>query len=244
MNIEKYRFPLFLLILLGFIFLGSFTQLFWTTMKADQIKYAKDIAQLNTELKNTESDLTVLKDWYTYMPTPDRLYGSPIVLNEFRGYTSPFGIRLDPTKDNVGGMSQTNHTGQDMIGERLKLVGNKIKGTPDALVQSIGKGIIKIKYYSKGWHKISGKMKYFKGHDIFDGYVVIVHPNGDESEYGHLGEIYVYENQQVDIGTPLGRISQKLNGKTTGPHVHFALRDKNGKYLSPFRYIKMPKEIL
>ena len=103
---------------------------------------------------------------------------------------------------------------------------------------------MKIKWYSKGWHKVSGKMKYFEGHSIFDGYVVIVHPNGDESEYGHLDEIYVYEGESVIAGTKLGRVSRKLNGKTTGPHLHFALRNKYGVYLSPFRYVKMPREVL
>ena len=224
-------------ILIAFIMLGAYTEFFWDSRINDRAIYMKEKAQLVSELEVVEANLTVIRDWYTYMPIPERQYQSPMNLDDFRKYTSPFGIRLDPTKNNIGGTDQTNHTGQDMTGET-------IAGTPDALVISIGVGIVKTKYYSRGYHKISGRMKWFNGHDVFDGYVVIVHTNGDESEYGHLDEIYVYEGDAVIVGTEIGRISRKLYGITTGPHLHFSLKDINGIYLPPFKYVNMPREVL
>ncbi len=53
-------------------------------------------------------------------------------------------------------------------------------------------------------------------------YVVIRHPNGLETIYGHLSKQLVKENQTVRAGEPIG-----LGGNTglsTGSHLHFELR--------------------
>lgn len=202
-----------------------------------KVEESAKLAQAQAEIALRDEVIASLNDWYDYMPVPERPYSSPINPDDFRKYTSPFGIRLDPTKRNTGGLAEKDHTGEDIVAET-------IEGTPDALVISIGIGVVKHKYYSKGWHVISGIKRWFNGHPVFDGYIVIVHPNGDESYYGHLDEIYVHEGETVYVGTKLGRISKKMNGITTGPHLHFALKDKDGVYLPPFRYVDMPREVL
>lgn len=53
-------------------------------------------------------------------------------------------------------------------------------------------------------------------------YVVISHPNGTQTLYGHLSENEVYEGQAVKQGQVIGLMGS--TGKSTGPHVHFEIR--------------------
>ncbi len=55
-------------------------------------------------------------------------------------------------------------------------------------------------------------------------YVVVAHPFGFTSVYGHLSSISVREGRLVLLPplTPLGRSGS--TGNSTGPHVHFELR--------------------
>ena len=45
--------------------------------------------------------------------------------------------------------------------------------------------------------------------------------------YGHLSEIYVKSGQKVQQGEVIGRVGS--TGLSTGPHLHFELRTKQGK---------------
>ena len=54
--------------------------------------------------------------------------------------------------------------------------------------------------------------------------VVLLHGEGLESRYHHLGEIAVQLGQKVAKGERLGSIGE--TGKTTGPHVHVELRER------------------
>ena len=53
-------------------------------------------------------------------------------------------------------------------------------------------------------------------------YVVIRHPNGFETVYGHLSKISVVENQGVKAGEVIGLGGS--TGHSTGPHLHFEIR--------------------
>jgi murein DD-endopeptidase MepM/ murein hydrolase activator NlpD len=53
-------------------------------------------------------------------------------------------------------------------------------------------------------------------------YVVIRHPNGLETVYGHLSKILVDENQIVRAGQPIGLGGD--TGRSTGSHLHFETR--------------------
>jgi murein DD-endopeptidase MepM/ murein hydrolase activator NlpD len=44
--------------------------------------------------------------------------------------------------------------------------------------------------------------------------------------YGHLSEIYVKSGQKVQQGEVIGRVGS--TGLSTGPHLHFELRTKQG----------------
>ncbi|MCH5213719.1 MAG: M23 family metallopeptidase [Muribaculaceae bacterium] len=56
----------------------------------------------------------------------------------------------------------------------------------------------------------------------YGNYVIIRHPNGLETVYGHLNKQLVKENQVVTAGQPIGLGGS--TGRSTGPHLHFETR--------------------
>lgn len=53
-------------------------------------------------------------------------------------------------------------------------------------------------------------------------YIVLRHPNGLETVYGHMSRQLVDENQIVRAGQPIGLGGS--TGRSTGPHLHFETR--------------------
>jgi murein DD-endopeptidase MepM/ murein hydrolase activator NlpD len=64
--------------------------------------------------------------------------------------------------------------------------------------------------------------------------VVIKHPDGKESRYGHLEKVLVTEGEKVKSGQQIALSGS--TGKSTGPHLHFEIRE-NGKVLNPMQVI-------
>ena len=56
----------------------------------------------------------------------------------------------------------------------------------------------------------------------YGNYVVIRHPNGLETIYGHMSKNLVSENQEVRAGDPIGLGGN--TGRSTGSHLHFETR--------------------
>ena len=56
----------------------------------------------------------------------------------------------------------------------------------------------------------------------YGNYVVIRHPNGLETIYGHMSKHLVAENQEVRAGDPIGLGGN--TGRSTGSHLHFETR--------------------
>lgn len=56
----------------------------------------------------------------------------------------------------------------------------------------------------------------------YGNYVIIRHPNGLETVYGHLNKHLVKPNQVVKAGDPIGLGGN--TGRSTGPHLHFETR--------------------
>lgn len=65
--------------------------------------------------------------------------------------------------------------------------------------------------------------------------VLIAHPDGWKSLYGHLSQISVKAGQYVKQGQYIGRSGN--TGLSTGPHLHFELI-KSGRNLNPHKYIR------
>ncbi len=63
--------------------------------------------------------------------------------------------------------------------------------------------------------------------------IVIDHGNGLETRFHHLGEMSVTPGQTITKGDKIGTVGS--TGKSTGPHVHFEVRDL-GEPIDPTRY--------
>ena len=82
-----------------------------------------------------------------------------------------------------------------------------------------------------------GVVRYVGGGKATGGYgnlVVIRHPNGLETYYGHLSQRLVVENDLVAAGDPIGLGGS--TGRSTGPHLHMETRYM-GKPFDPERVI-------
>lgn len=56
----------------------------------------------------------------------------------------------------------------------------------------------------------------------YGNYVILRHPNGLETVYGHLNKFLVKANQTVKAGQPIALGGS--TGRSTGPHLHFETR--------------------
>ena len=67
-------------------------------------------------------------------------------------------------------------------------------------------------------------------------FVVLTHPGGYQTVYGHLSPISVTIGEQVSTGSILGAVGH--TGRATGPHLHFEVRTKAGTR-DPLQLIRM-----
>lgn len=68
----------------------------------------------------------------------------------------------------------------------------------------------------------------------YGNYVVIGHPDGFVTLYGHLNSTAVHEGQAIHQGEIIGQ--EGSTGLSTGPHVHFEIRH-NGEFIDPAPYL-------
>ena len=68
----------------------------------------------------------------------------------------------------------------------------------------------------------------------FGNYVKLQHADGHQTIYAHMKEwsVTVSEGQWVECGEKLGEVGS--SGYSTGPHLHFEVRDENESALDPF----------
>jgi len=78
----------------------------------------------------------------------------------------------------------------------------------------------------------SGRIIEAGWHDGYGQLVIIKHNNGETTRYGHMSKTMVRVGDMVQRGkTMIGRVGS--TGISTGPHLHFEVRDKNGKAVNP-----------
>lgn len=65
-------------------------------------------------------------------------------------------------------------------------------------------------------------------------FVCIKHSYGFESMYCHLESILVDSDTEIGIGELIGTVGS--TGKSTGPHLHFAIKRKN-RYVNPLIFL-------
>lgn len=78
----------------------------------------------------------------------------------------------------------------------------------------------------------SGKVIEAGWHEGYGMLIVIRHSDGATTRYGHLSKIYVKVGDVVQRGkTRIGNVGS--TGLSSGPHLHFEVRDKNGRAVNP-----------
>ncbi|OGR93778.1 MAG: hypothetical protein A2V88_05130 [Elusimicrobia bacterium RBG_16_66_12] len=78
----------------------------------------------------------------------------------------------------------------------------------------------------------SGRVTKAGWHEGYGQIIEIRHPNGESTRYGHLSKIMVKVGDVVSRGkTMIGRVGS--TGISTGPHLHFEVRDRNGRAKNP-----------
>lgn len=86
-------------------------------------------------------------------------------------------------------------------------------------VRSVREGVV----IFAGWRGSYGRL------------VILKHPGGVRTWYGHLSAITVEPGQRIAAGTLLGRVGS--SGLATGPHLHFEVRDRYGRALNPKKFL-------
>jgi len=82
----------------------------------------------------------------------------------------------------------------------------------------------------------SGRVTLAGWHEGYGMLIEIRHSNGEATRYGHLSKILVKVGDVVQRGkTLIGRVGS--TGISTGPHLHFEVRDRNGNPVNPMATI-------
>lgn len=122
---------------------------------------------------------------------------------------------------------------RDLNGKSNFHDGVDIPASPGTKIYSCNNGIIINSCFLKGYGNC----------------VIILHDDGKKSLYGHLSENYIVSNgMYVKKGENIGYVGPKylsdgkLNGYTTGPHLHFTIFLQNGKTTNPLEFSYQEKE--
>ncbi len=65
--------------------------------------------------------------------------------------------------------------------------------------------------------------------------IIVRHEGGMRTWYGHLSKIAVTPGQRVRAGQYIGNVGS--TGLSTGPHLHFEVRDRFGRALNPRKFL-------
>ncbi|QIZ70968.1 M23 family metallopeptidase [Oxynema aestuarii] len=142
----------------------------------------------------------------TSVATGNQWQNASFPVENFQGYTSPFGYRQSPT----GGYSREFHSGLDIAAPMGSYVRNWWSGTVADVIDDgrCGTGLV---IQSGDWEHIYCHMQ---------GRAQTV--QGRRALVDRAGGIQIWEGQQIMAGTRIGRVG--MTGRSTGPHLHWGLR--------------------
>ncbi|WP_219416567.1 M23 family metallopeptidase [Pseudonocardia nigra] len=70
----------------------------------------------------------------------------------------------------------------------------------------------------------------------FGLWVVLRHPDGTQSVYGHVNRMFVEVGQRVEAGEEIAEIGNR--GYSTGPHLHLEIWDTDGSKINPIPWLE------
>jgi len=140
--------------------------------------------------------------------------GASFPVENFQGYTSPFGYRNSPD----GSPNQEFHRGLDMAAPEGSYIRNWWTGKVVEVSDGTACGT-SIVIQSGDWEHVYCHMK---------GQVETV--NGMKYLSDRSGGIQLFEGQAIPAGARIGRVG--MTGRTTGPHLHWGLK-YTGQWVDP-----------
>ena len=151
-----------------------------------------------------------------YLPTVSPVHG------EMTWRSSAFGWRIDPFTGR-----RAFHRGVDFAGRR----GTPIYATADGFVSYAGKD-----KYLGDTIIIDHRKK-----ELDEQGQPYARQGGYQTEYGHLDKIMVKQGQQIKRGQQIGTMGN--SGRSTGPHLHYAVRLRDHQ-LSKHRGYQDPEDFI
>ncbi|WP_315601624.1 M23 family metallopeptidase [Treponema socranskii] len=82
---------------------------------------------------------------------------------------------------------------------------------------------------------MNGTIAFVGWSNVFGNYIIVNHPNGYQTLYGHLSASRVKKGQSVTQATVIGLVGS--TGYSTGAHLHFTVY-KNGRLVNPSSVLK------
>lgn len=140
--------------------------------------------------------------------------GASFPVENFQGYTSPFGYRRSPD----GSSNQEFHRGLDMAAPQGSYIRNWWTGKIVEVSDNTACGT-SVVVKSGEWEHIYCHM---------EGYVET--KDGKKYLSDRSGGVQLAEGQIIPAGARIGRVG--MTGRTTGPHLHWGLK-YSGQYVDP-----------
>ncbi|NLB18815.1 MAG: M23 family metallopeptidase [Syntrophomonadaceae bacterium] len=81
----------------------------------------------------------------------------------------------------------------------------------------------------------AGRVSFAGTKSVYGRMVIISHGQGVETHYAHASKLMVKEGQDVMRGQVIALVG--VSGRTTGPHVHFEIKN-DGKAVNPTKYLR------
>ena len=82
---------------------------------------------------------------------------------------------------------------------------------------------------------MNGTVAFVGWSNVFGNYIIVNHPNGYQTLYGHMASSRVKKGQNVTQATVIGLVGS--TGYSTGAHLHFTVY-KNGRLVNPSSVLK------
>lgn len=183
------------------------------------VGYAAEVDTLTAELADARAELRrvateeVREGGAETDPPPVQTvtseYTFPIAETDYLFLTSPYGYRVSP-----------------ILGVERYHQGVDIAATWRAQVVAVADGVV-----AEHWPPPDD---YYRGHNVYGGYLVVEHENGWRSAYAHLSETRVHTGWTVEAGQVIGRVGS--TGSSRGEHLHVELINADGDRVNPLLY--------